>query len=113
MDRKLTAEVVEIFDNKDPLDIAKSDEDIAKVVEYQRQVREHVQSLERKGKRVTSKYSKDEPKEAPEGETPESALDVLTGSTQSGIGRRLFKPSGHDEAETNHRKWYDSLLPSG
>ena len=48
---------------KDPLELAESDEDINEIVKYLRATRENIRATESAGKRITSKAARTKPKQ--------------------------------------------------
>tara|TARA_R110000796_G_scaffold165236_2_gene282038 strand:+ start:456 stop:695 length:240 start_codon:yes stop_codon:yes gene_type:complete len=48
---------------KDPLELAESEEDIQTIVTYLRATRENIRATEKAGKRITSKSSRTKPKQ--------------------------------------------------
>ena len=48
---------------KDPLELAESDEDINEIVKYLRATRENIRATESAGKRITSKAARTNPKQ--------------------------------------------------
>jgi|TARA_R110001592_G_scaffold18825_2_gene77966 hypothetical protein len=53
---------VDLLD-KDPLELAESEEDIQTIVTYLRATRENIRATEKAGKRITSKSSRTKPKQ--------------------------------------------------
>jgi|TARA_R110000803_G_scaffold82050_1_gene148003 hypothetical protein len=49
--------------DKDPLQLAESEEDIQTIVTYLRATRENIRATEKAGKRITSKSSRTKPKQ--------------------------------------------------
>ena len=61
---------------KDPLELAESDEDINKSIDYLKATRENIRATEQAGKRITSKAARTKPKQF---ET--NVLDMLVKET--------------------------------
>ena len=66
---------VDLLD-KDPLELAESEEDIQTIVTYLRATRENIRATEKAGKRITSKAARTKPKQF---ET--NVLDMLVKET--------------------------------